>query len=434
MGKKWESLAVAALVSSSLSANGVEANNNVVEENGNKIEVVQENVKDTLKNDSTIAWEYVANLKENLKQDNNEMSKEELAQEMFKDGQDFNKIDSMMTNKIDEAINNNEPDEKIIGLMRTQEKLWEEEFGRVENLPRDNSLEECASASVMKCMATQTTHKYRISQRYVTSDEEYEQGKWNYGDFLEYLATKGDKKIVEALGVKEDQMTPENITMALAYGPKIPYEVQEQLYNEAKEDGRYEEYKKNFTSIGGDKERYPELSLTEAFPEGGARLSMGIEKMNEFADSIAQRYGENANALLVKAFTGDKELAEKLGFKDEFPDAQQLVYMLACSEPLSKEAQDEMVSPKDREVADKVLDYMENKNHKVDFFTLNTNEQKGYNTVQDVVDMFDKEQDNNKIKDLGDKLKDELSNIHPKTENIEKNNAMAVMFMMNRER
>ena len=29
MGKKWESLAVAALVSSSLSANGVEANNNV---------------------------------------------------------------------------------------------------------------------------------------------------------------------------------------------------------------------------------------------------------------------------------------------------------------------------------------------------------------------------------------------------------------------
>ena len=104
------------------------------------------------------------------------------------------------------------------------------------------------------------------------------EGKENiYGDFLEYLATSGDKKLAETLGLKEDQMTPENITMALAYGPKIPYEVQEQLFNEAKEDGRYEKYKESVNSIGEDRERYPELSMTEEFSKGSARLNIGIE-------------------------------------------------------------------------------------------------------------------------------------------------------------
>lgn len=53
---------------------------------------------------------------------------------------------------------------------------------------------------------------------------------------------------------------------------------------------------------------------------------------------------------------------------------QQLVYMLANAEPLSKEDQNKMVTEQDRVVADKVLDHMENKNHKEEYFTLNYKE------------------------------------------------------------
>ena len=435
MSKKWESLAIAALVSSSLNANGVEANSDKIEENGNKIELVQENVRDTLKNDSIIAWEQVLGLREGNGEENTQSSREDVAQEMFKDGQEYNKTDSMINeckNKIKQAIEQGASLNEIDSLENAN-------FQAMESLTGNNSLKECASIAIFQCMATQTTHPKRISLRYGGDGKDYEQMLQErddmvnvHADFLEYLATTGDKKLAEVFGVAEDKMLPEELTMALAYGPKIPYEVQEQLYNEAKKDGRLEEYKENCSSMGGQRERYPELDVMQAFPDGGARMSMGIEKMYEFADSISDRYGKNANALLIKAFTSDKELAENLGFEDEKPDAQQLVYMLAKGKPLSLEVQNELVSEKDRANADKVLDFMVNKNRKEGYFTMNYDEQKSENKVQSVVDMVKKEQSGKEIKNLENKLKEDSSNIYSKTENVEKN--MAIMFAKNRER
>ncbi len=429
VGNYITGLSVAAVMAGSPAS--AEAQENVTNnnENGNKIEYVQDNLRDELKNDSTVAWETVAGNVQQLKEPSKDSSRDDTAQEMRKDGVDFSRADSIFndySNKIRNAIQNNEPDEKIDSLYDAYDKALDQELDRRMKLPKNMSPEECASEAVYKCMTQQTSHKVRIFQQYDVSEAEYEkmqaEGKiYLYGDFLEYLATSGDKKLGKALGISEEEMTPENITMALAYGPKIPYEKQEQLYKEALEDGRVERYKENSRSIAGNRERYPELSIEGEQPKDAARLHIDIEKSQEFADKIIERYGENANALLIKAFTCDKELAEKMGFKDEKPDAQQLVYMLANAEPLSKEDQNKMVTEQDRVVADKVLDHMENKNHKEEYFTLNYKEQKGENSVQSVVDMVRGEQTADKTKSLGDKLKEDLANIHPKTEKANDN-------------
>ena len=387
---------VAAMAGNPTAANAQE--NVVTDIGGNKVEYVQDNVREELKNDSAIAWETVARVTQQLNDSSENSSREDTAQEMREDAQ--------------------------------KNTAYINRFNAVEE-QSNLSMDECAANAVFECMAQQTTHKMRISQRYGATEEEYEkmqaEGKnYVYGDFLEYLATSGDKKLGKALGIPEEEMTPENITMALAYGPKIPYEKQEQLYNEAQQDGRLKAYNENVRSIGGDIERWSNLSMTEASLEGSANYGLGIEKIRELSDSISQRYGENANALLVKAFTGDKELAEKMGFKDEKPDAQQLVYMLACAEPLSKEDQNKLVTEQDRVVADKVLDHMVNKDSKTDYFTLNYNEQKSENSVQSVVDMISSQQSADKTNDLGNKLKDDLSKIHPKTEKVNNDNMMMI--------
>lgn len=429
VGNYITGLSVAAVMAGSPAS--AEAQENVVSanENGNKIEYVQDNLRDELKNDSTVAWETVVSSAQQLKEPSKDSSRDDTAQEMREDGKKFNKTDSII-NKIEEAIINNEPKEKIDSLANAYNDAMKQDYDKTMATPKNLSMEECASNAVLECMSQQTSHKKRISQRYGVSDEEYEkmqaEGKDNvYGDFLEHLATSGDKKLGKALGISEEKMTPENITMALAYGPKIPYEKQEQLYKEALEDGRVDEYRKNSRSIAGNRERYPELSMDGEQPKDAARLHIGAEKSQELADKITERYGENANALLVKAFTCDKELAEKMGFKDEKPDAQQLVYMLANAEPLSKEDQNKMVTEQDRVVADKVLDHMGNKNHKEEYFTLNYKEQKGENSVQSVVDKVSGEQTADKTKSLGNKLKEDLANIHPKTEKVS-DNAMAM--------
>ena len=384
---------VGASVVAAMSGNPVvaEAQENVTIDNSdNKVEYVQDNLRDELKNDSAIAWETVASVTQQLNDSSENSSREDTAQEMRDDA--------------------NEMARYLVG-------------NSAENEHNDKT--EKARSAVFSCMAKQQTHSGRISQRYGATEEEFQKmqadGKNNvYGDFLEYLATSGDKKLGKILGVSEDQMTPEGITMALAYGPKIPYEVQEQIYKDAKEDGRFEEYKKNCSSVGGNVKRYPELSLNGVFSEGAARLYVGGEKSLEFADKIAERYGENANALLVKAFAGDKELAEKMGFKGEKPDAQQLVYMLAYAKPLSEEVQNKMITEQDRAIADNVLAYMAN-NNKTEFFTMNYKEQKSQNIVQNVIDMVSSERGNSNVKDLGIKLKEDLSHIHPKTENNKDN-------------
>lgn len=373
-------------------------------QDGHKIEYIQDNLRDTLKSDSIIAWETLANNEQQLNTPPKDSSREDTTQELLKDSINFNNTSSII-NKIKETKINNVP-------QKTSDS---------NNL----SIEECASNAILACMSQQTTHKRRIAQRYGTDDIAQQEGNNNvYGDFLEYLATSGDKKLGKALGIPDEEMTPENITMALAYAPKIPYEIQETLYKEALDDGRVDKYDENSRYIAVNNERYSELSITDEMPKDAARLSIGIEKSNEFADRIRDRYGENANALLIKAFTGDKELAEKLGFKDEKPDAQQLVYMLACAEPISKEDQNKMITEQDRIAADNILDYISNKNHKTDYFTLNTKEQKAENSVQSVVDMFNNKQTADTAHDLASKLRDDLAKINPKTELA--NNTMAI--------
>lgn len=379
MSGKWESMAVAALLSSTMNAQSAPMeNNNQDTENPNRIEVVQEDTRDTLRNDSAMAWEEVRNMA-NVSPSNGNSSRESAVESMRADSQTFNEVNS--------RLNGNVP------------------------------LNECVERSVTECLVQQEGTHSRISQRYGASNDAHEGNV--YGDFLEYLATSGDKKLGRALGLSEDKMTPENITMALAYGPEISREMQEQIFNEARQDGRYEGYRNQTSSMGVMQERYPELSLTGQMPEGGARLSIGLEQSKEMCDKINQKYGENANALIVRAFTADKELAESFGFKkDEKVDAQQLIYMLAEAETLPKDVQDKLVTPKDRENADKVLDFMVNKDKDTKYFRFNSETQKGENKVQKVADNI-----------RGDKtfnLNKELSNIHPKTV-TQDNMSMAMM-------
>lgn len=381
MSKGWESLAVAVLVSSSVNAQAIESNNRDNNVNNDKIEVVQEDTRDTLRNDSAMAWEEVRNMAENISLSNGNSSRESAVESM--------RADSLTFNEVNSRLNGNVP------------------------------LNECVERSVTECLVQQEGTHSRISQRYGASNDAHEGNV--YGDFLEYLATSGDKKLGRALGLSEDKMTPENITMALAYGPEISREMQEQIFNEARQDGRYEGYRNQTSSMGVMQERYPELSSTGQMPEGGARLSIGLEQSKEMCDKINQKYGENANALIVRAFTVDKELAESFGFKkDEKVDAQQLIYMLAEAETLPKDVQDKLVTPKDRENADKVLDFMVNKDKDTKYFSFNSETQKGENKVQEVAD-------NIRGNDKTFNLNKELSNIHPKTVNTQDNMSMAMM-------
>ena len=60
MSKNWESLAVAVLLSSSsMNAQAVENNNRDDNGNRDRIEVVQDNTRETLREDSAITWEEV---------------------------------------------------------------------------------------------------------------------------------------------------------------------------------------------------------------------------------------------------------------------------------------------------------------------------------------------------------------------------------------
>ncbi|MBE6462718.1 MAG: hypothetical protein E7005_03040 [Alphaproteobacteria bacterium] len=382
MSGKWESMAVAALLSSTMNAQSAPMeNNNQDTENPNRIEVVQEDTRDTLRNDSAMAWEEVQNMA-NVPPSNGNSSRESAVESM--------RADSLTFNEVNSRLNGNVP------------------------------LNECVERSVTECLVQQEGTHSRISQRYGASNDAYEGNV--YGDFLEYLATSGDKKLGRALGLSEDKMTPENITMALAYGPEISREMQEQIFNEARQDGRYEGYRNQTSSMGVMQERYPELSSTGQMPEGGARLSIGLEQSKEMCDKINQKYGENANALIVRAFTADKELAESFGFKkDEKVDAQQLIYMLAEAETLPKDVQDKLVTPKDRENADKVLDFMVNKDKDTKYFSFNSETQKGENKVQEVADNI-RGNDNKTFN-----LNKELSNIHSKTVNTQDDMSMAVM-------
>ncbi len=373
MSKNWESLAVAVLLSSSsMNAQAVENNNRDDNGNRDRIEVVQDNTRETLREDSAITWEEVRNIAENVASSNENSSREDVAESMREDAQAFNDVSDRLEG----------------------------------NVP----LNECAQRAVVECLTQQEGIHDRISQRYGASNDA-QQGNV-YGDFLEYLATSGDKQLGRALGLSDDKMTPENITMALAYGPEISREAQEQLFNDARQDGRYEEYRNQVSSMGVMQERYPELSMAGEMPEGGARLSIGLEQSMEMYDKINQKYGENANALIVRAFTADKELAEQFGFRDEKVDAQQLIYMLAEADTLPRDVQDRLVTPKDRENADRVLDFMVNKDKDTKYFSFNQETKKGENKVQEVGDNIRGENSNSKAIDLNKELK----NIHPKTE------------------
>ena len=379
MSKGWESMAVAVLVSSSVNAQAIESNNRDNNVNNVKIEVVREDTRNTLRNDSAMAWEEVRNMV-NVPPSNGNSSRESAVESMRADSQTFNEVNS--------RLNGNVP------------------------------LNECVERSVTECLVQQEGTHSRISQRYGASNDAHEGNV--YGDFLEYLATSGDKQLGRALGLSDDKMTPENITMALAYGPEISREAQEQLFNDARQDGRYEEYRNQVSSMGVMQERYPELSMAGEMPEGGARLSIGLEQSMEMYDKINQKYGENANALIVRAFTADKELAEQFGFRDEKVDAQQLIYMLAEADTLPRDVQDRLVTPKDRENADRVLDFMVNKDKDTKYFSFNQETKKGENKVQEVGD-------NIRGNDKTFNLNKELSNIHPKTVNTQDNMSMAVM-------
>lgn len=318
MVKNWESLALATVLSaSSMNAEAMDIEANVQHHEDNKIE----NVGQTLKEDSYLAWEEIVALENEQNSSASNSSMERITEDMREDAQAFNET------------------------MERLDYIYE----------RQN----VATNMVASCLVSQQSNPVLISQRYGVDGGENEQmsasdSNYVYGDFLEYLAVECDKELAQMLGVPENQINPDNMIMALANMPKIPYEEQEALYNRAKEDGRAEAYanKSNSESYL----RYADRDFGDVYEGNQARFQLSLNEARAMGETIKERYGENAEALIVQAFNQDSELAKKLGYGDEKISAQQLIYCLANAEKLPQEVVDGLVTQEDRDNADKIFD------------------------------------------------------------------------------
>ena len=318
MVKKWESLALAAVLSaSSMNAEAVDIEANVQHHEDNKIE----NVGQTLKEDSYLAWEEIVALENEQNSSASNSSVERITEDMREDAQAFN-----------------------------------ETMGQLDYIYERQNV---ATNMVASCLVSQQSNPVLISQRYGVDGGENEQmsasdSNYVYGDFLEYLAVECDKELAQMLGVPENQINPDNMVMALANMPKIPYEEQEALYNRAKEDGRAEAYANQSNSESYL--RYADRDFGDVYEGNQARFQLSLNEARAMGETIKERYGENAEALIVQAFNQDSELAKKLGYGDEKISAQQLIYCLANAEKLPQEVVDGLVTQEDRDNADKIFD------------------------------------------------------------------------------
>ncbi len=317
MVKEWESLALAAvLAASSMDAEATGNEVNIQHPQEDKIE----NVEQVLREDSNLAWDEVVAQENEQNSDTSNLSMEELPEVLKEDAQAFN------------------------DTMDQLDYIYE----------RQN----VATNMVMFCLLNQQSNPVLISQKYGASSEEYEQMRANgnnyiYGDFLEYLAVECDKELAQMLGVPEDKITPANMVMALANMPEIPYEEQEALYNRAKEDGREEAYHNQ--GYAERYLRYADRDFGNIYEGNQASFHLSMSEARAMGEIIKERYGENAEALIVKAFCQDGELAKKLGYGDEKPSAQELIYYLANAEELPLDVVNGLVTQEDRDNADKIF-------------------------------------------------------------------------------
>ena len=211
MSGKWESLAVAAVLSASLNANAMENNNIERDDSPTKIETVSEYSDNLISDDMSMAWQVVP-------------SREDLARDMKSDGEKLNDAMETLSDVARvgmHAARAMEGDPIAIGQV-TEDVLEigsvEEELEKHKVKGDSYSADECMYLSLLNCMATQQSNPTRISQKYGATREEYnkmkEEGKDNvYGGFLEYLSLTGDKELAKALGLPEEGVTPEVLNL-----------------------------------------------------------------------------------------------------------------------------------------------------------------------------------------------------------------------------
>ena len=423
MSGKWESLAVAAVLSASLNANAMENNNIERDDSPTKIETVSEHSDNLISDDMSMAWQVVP-------------SREDLAREMKGDGEKLNDAMETLSDVARvgmHAARAMEGDPIAIGQV-TEDVLEigsaEEELQKLKIKGDSYSADECMYLSLLNCMATQQSNPTRISQKYGATPEEYnkmkEEGKYNvYGGFLEYLSLTGDKELAKALGLPEEGVTPEVLNLVLANAPEIPYEKQEELYNKAKEDGRLNDYLE-YGKVTFSKTAQYEKSQNEAGVSGqdAAKINFAdFDNIKDMQNMLIERYGENAKGLMLKAFCSDGELAKSFGYKEGEFSPQELLVSLAYRQELPKETVDKMVTPQDNELADKVFDMIVNKEVKA--FTFDSENQKSESNIQGVIAQVNKRE----ISEPAQKLALELSQVHPQT----KVNANAMLMASIRE-
>ena len=423
MSGKWESLAVAAVLSASLNANAMENNNIERDDSPTKIETVSEHSDNLISDDMSMAWQVVP-------------SREDLAREMKGDGEKLNDAMETLSDVARvgmHAARAMEGDPIAIGQV-TEDVLEigsaEEELQKLKIKGDSYSADECMYLSLLNCMATQQSNPTRISQKYGATPEEYnkmkEEGKYNvYGGFLEYLSLTGDKELAKALGLPEEGVTPEVLNLVLANAPEIPYEKQEELYNKAKEDGRLNDYLE-YGKVTFSKTAQYEKSQNEAGVSGqdAAKINFAdFDNIKDMQNMLIERYGENAKGLMLKAFCSDGELAKSFGYKEGEFSPQELLVSLAYRQELPKETVDKMVTPQDNELADKVFDMIVNKEVKA--FTFDSENQKSESNIQSVIAQVNKRE----ISEPAQKLALELSQVHPQT----KVNANAMLMASIRE-
>ncbi len=423
MSGKWESLAVAAVLSASLNANAMENNNVERDDSPTKIETVSERSDNLISDDMSMAWQVVP-------------SREDLAAEMKGDGEKLNDVMGTLNNVSRvgmHAARAMEGDPIAIGQV-TEDVLEigsaEEELEKHKVKGDSYSADECMYYSLLSCMTAQPSNPTRISQKYGATPEEYnkmkEEGKDNlYGGFLEYLSLTGDKELAKALGLPEEGVTPEVLNLVLANAPEIPYEKQEELYNNAKKDGRYNDYLEYEKVTLGKTAKY-EKSQYDAGVSGqdAAKINFAdFDNIKDMQNILIERYGENAKGLMFKAFCSDGELAKSFGYKEGEFSPQELLVSLAYRQELPKETVDKMVTPQDNELADKVFDMIVNKEVKA--FSFDSENQKGVSNIQSVIAQVNKRE----LSEPAQKLSLELAEVHPQT----KVNANAMLMASMRD-
>ena len=423
MSGKWESLAVAAVLSASLNANAMENNNIERDDSPTKIETVSEYSDNLISDDMSMAWQVVP-------------SREDLARDMKSDGEKLNDAMETLSDVARvgmHAARAMEGDPIAIGQV-TEDVLEigsvEEELEKHKVKGDSYSADECMYLSLLNCMATQQSNPTRISQKYGATREEYnkmkEEGKDNlYGGFLEYLSLTGDKELAKALGLPEEGVTPEVLNLVLANAPEIPYEKQEELYNKAKEDGRLNDYLE-YGKVTFSKTAKYEKSQYEAGVswQDAAKINFAdFDNIKDMQNILIARYGENAKGLMLRAFASDGELAKSFGYKEGEFSPQELLVSLAYRQELPKETVDKMVTPQDNELADKVFDMIVNKEVKA--FTFDSENQKSVSNIQSVIAQVNKRE----ISEPAQKLSLELAEVHPQT----KVNANAMLMASIRE-